>query len=137
MFLANLDTDFTRILLVDFSSKFTKKGGYVDPTSPYGTGYTEVRDELKRLGQNYITKHQSITITSMNFVVDKESAIDNLNVVLGSKIKVVYEPLNYEAKHTVTEVVYDITTNKYSQVTIGNRKFTLYDFIKNTRGGIR
>lgn len=126
---------FHKILMVDFSSKFKRKSGYVNPTAQSGiTGYDVVQDALYDLGQDYITKHSKIKRPLISVSVSSDKMIKELNdLELGDKVRVVYDPLKYEKTHRVTEVNYNPVTNSYNSLTIGDRKFSLYDFISKMR----
>lgn len=128
-------SQFIRILPVDFSRKFTSKNGYVNPNEPGQTnGYGAVRARLDTLGNNYIAKHPELKQSIVNIAVSNQKEIKDLNnLSIGDNVQVIYEPLKYEETHRVTEVNYNPVTNSYNSLTIGDRKFSLYDFISKMR----
>lgn len=128
--------NFIKILTIDFSSKFTRKSGYVNPnpTSGYSSGYDYVKAKLKEYGQKYIAKHPKIKQPLINISVSNKNEIKDLNGLrIGDSVRVIYEPLNYEETHRVTEVNYNPIANSYNSITIGDRKYSLYDFIRKMR----
>ena len=80
--------------------------------------------------------HSSITAPSVSINVNYGTALDELNKVdLGDVVTVIYDPTGYVKNHRVTETVYDFVNEKYKSVTIGYRKFTLYDYLTKRIAG--
>lgn len=124
-------SQFTRVKMIDFSYKFKSSKGYVIPDGAgAGTGYTEVRTRLKNYGLKYIQNHPELTSPSVSIKIDVAEELINLDLDLGDKVKVVYDPTNYNHNHIVTETIYDPLTNRYKSITVGERKYTLYNFLK-------
>lgn len=124
-------SNFTRVKLIDFSNKFKSSKGYVIPDGQgAGTGYTEVRDRLKTYGLNYISKHPKIKSPSVSIKIDVAEGLTRTDLDLGDKVEVVYEPTSYRKNHIVSETIYDPLTNRYKSITVGDKKYTLYNFLK-------
>ena len=122
-------SNFTRILPVDFSDKLNSKNWQVNPSNGYH--YADVKSELQRLGNDYKNSHPDLAYPSVNVVVDYQETLREFEKLkLGDVVRVMYKPLNYNKKHRVTEIVFDPIRKKYKSVTIGQRKYTLYDFIQ-------
>ena len=129
---------FKKILPVDFSKKFKNKHGYVNPSPGTGgvTGFAETENLLFEYGEEYARNHSSITAPSVSINVNYGTALDELNKVdLGDVVTVIYDPTGYVKNHRVTETVYDFVNEKYKSVTIGYRKFTLYDYLTKRIAG--
>ena len=133
---ANVGAIFTRVLPVDFTYKFARRTGYINPQNqsgslPNGNGYADVESRLVTLGQRYVSNHPELISPKFSFDIDVEEALNELqNVELGDEVKVVYSPIGYESNHRITSVVYDSVNERYKKITIGERNYSLFDFIK-------
>lgn len=128
------DTDFDKILLKDFSSKFTKKSGYLNPTDPnVGPVVQDLKARIMSYASTYMAqrgKALKYPSVSVNVEINVIGGAINNQIVLGDKVQVVNKKTNYSAVHKVTETVFDCITDSYVSVTLGNRRFNLYDFLR-------
>lgn len=125
-------SSFQRIKTVDFSNRFKSRKGYVVPSGPYaGEGYAEAEQKLTNLGAKYVQAHSSITAPSVTVSLNYESNVELVNrLSLGDNVKVVNNPINYVGTHRVTETNFDPIKEGYISVTIGNKRFNLYKFLR-------
>lgn len=125
---------FTKVLTVDFSDRFKSKKGYVNPNPVEGedSGYAEAKARINRYALRYINKRPSIYNSMVGVSIEANSSLDMNRLRLGDSVIVDIEPLNYKKVHRVTETVYDCIAEKYKSITLGDRKFTLYNVL---RGG--
>lgn len=123
---------FLKVLPVDFSRFFKDKGGYVNPST--GSGYVDVQNALRDYGQAYIDLHPSISNRSVTIKVDYGEALESFDKIhLGDNVQVIYEPIDYRHQHRVKETLYDTLSERYKSITIGERKYNLYQFLKDLR----
>lgn len=122
-------SNFSRIYLKDFTSRFTSKRGYVNPTT--GSGYTEARQNLTTWGGQYVTNRPSIKTPSINITVKIEPSNSGLeDVALGDKVKVIDEQTNYSAEHRIIKAAYDPVMERYNSLELSSRKYSLYNYLK-------
>lgn len=127
------ESAFTRILPVDFSKKFTKKAGYVDPsaTSLAGTHYPENCRVIWSDGLFYADRHEKISMSTATITVNYESNVPDFEKYqLGDVVRVINSKMNYNKLHRVVETTYDCLNNRYEKVTIGDRKLSFYTYLK-------
>lgn len=133
-------SEYTRVFMLDVTSSFRKKGGYVVPSGPYaGEGYVAAQQQIKNKAQSYINGHANQMVgVSANIKITYEKALKDFDKPqIGDYVTVIYEPLDYKKVHRITEMEYDPVNEKVLSLTISeaNRKFTLYDFIREVKYG--
>lgn len=123
-------SNFFRVYPKDFTNRFTKKSGYVDPQSQ-SPHYQEQIDLLTQYGQQYVTSRPSIKTPSINITVKIEPSNSGLeDVALGDKVKVIDEQTNYAAEHRIIKVAYDPVMERYNSLELSSRKYSLYNYLK-------
>lgn len=122
-------SDYSRIYPVNFTNRFTNKHGYVDPTS--GLGYADATSKLTQLGASYVSNRPRIKTPSVTVNVKYEPSSRELDTVqLGDSVRVISERYEYAENHRVTETEFDFVNEKYIDISLGSRKFNLYNFLK-------
>lgn len=128
-------SNYYRILPVDFSSKFNDPKGYVNPNPAAGdSGYQAVKEKLAQYGETYAAFHTGIRSAAVTIKVDYEEALDDFEKAqLGDVVRVIYDPTGYKKNHRITEAVYDCLNERWKSLTIGERNYSLYTFLKDLR----
>lgn len=131
--------NYYKVLTLDFTEKF-KDGGIVVVNPANGDNYGTARMNIAEFTYKYILDHPSLGTLSAKIIVDYEEVLNKFEKpALGDKVTVIYEPLNYKKNHRITEIVFDVISEKAKEITISEsqRKLSLYDFIKNQNKGIK